>query len=224
MKIKLFLVIVALAATAHAQPKSQSQSPAQPDEQQQAARNDDAGRALVITSVATPLAQPSKPNAPLISEPQQYSIFLGSGWARKDLRGRETTLANLLANIGDQATLNTLSEAGVKNLFGATFSQEKLNDLDGHVSDLQIQAVLGAMLRDGSLGGPNPNTIYVVFLGPGLESTLGSMIGRKHYLAYHNFFNAQRMKLHYVVVPFEPDANAAQNIATRAFLTAVGNP
>jgi hypothetical protein len=57
-----------------------------------------------------------------------------------------------------------------------------------------------------------------------MRSTLGTMFAGKHYAAYHNFFNAAGMKLHYVVVPYEADRNTATQIAFRALVAAALNP
>ncbi len=221
MRPKLILLIMAVFyVTAHAQePQSAEKS-----DGQQAVVNDDGGRAFVIGRDSKGLLVPSNHAGSVISEPQQDSIFLGSNWATPALRAREAELANLLANLRDQATLNALNEAGVKNLFGPTLSREKLDDLTGNISDLDIQSILGNMVKDGSLSAPNPNTIYIVYLDPDLRSTLGAMFAGKHYAAYHNFFNVSGMKLHYVVMPFEADRKAANQIAFRALVAAALNP
>ena len=221
MQLKsILLVIIALAAGAQAQEPKSREVP----DGQQAVKNDDGGRAFIIDRESLPWADPSNRQKTPISEPQQHSVFLGSRWATAALRARQTELAKLLASVGDQATLQALNEAGVKSLFGPTSSREKLDDLTGDISDLAIQSVLGDMLKDGSLPASNASTIYVVFLEPELRSTLGSMFAGKHYAAYHNFFNVSGMKLHYVVVPFEADRKAANQIAFRALVAAALNP
>ena len=160
------------------------------------------------------------------SEPQQNSIFLGRGWETASLRAREPQLANLLASIRDQTQLSALDKRGVKNFLAATSSQERFDEVAGDrsISDLDIQSVLARMLKDGSLQRPNASTIYVIFLDPGLRSTLGTMIAGKHYLAYHNFFSVSGMKIHYVVAPFEANQETAYQVALRAFLAAALNP
>jgi len=221
MQLKsILLVIMALAAGAQAQePRSREITDDQP-----AVMNDDRGRAFIIERDSAPWSALGNRSRNPISEPQQYSIFLGSGWGTPVLRAREPELANLLANLRDQATLNALNESGIKNLFGPTSSREKLDDLAGNISDLDIQTLLGNMLKDGSLPPPNANTIYVVFLDPELRSTLGGMFAGKHYAAYHNFLNVSGAKLHYVVMPFESDRKAANQIAFRALVAAALNP
>lgn len=221
MQLKsILLVIIALAAGAQAQEPKSRKTP----NDQQTVTNDDRGRAFIIERESAPLSGLNNSGRAAISEPQQYSIFLGSGWASPALRAREPELANLLANLRDQATLNALNESGVKNLFGPTSSREKLDDLAGNISDLEIQNLLGSMLKDGTLPQPNANTICVVFLDPELRSSLGGMFAGKHYAAYHNFFNASGTKLHYVVMPFESDRKAANQIAFRALVAAALNP
>lgn len=221
MQIKsILLVVIALAVGAQAQePRSREAS-----NEQQSVTNDDRGRAFIIERDSAPFSGLSNPGRSVISEPQQYSIFLGSGWATPSLRAREAELGNLLIDVRDQATLNALNESGVKNLFGPTSSREKLEDLTGTISDLDIQNILGAMIKDGSLPHSGASTIYVVFLDPEMRSTLGTMFAGKHYAAYHNFFNAAGMKLHYVVVPFEADRKTATRIAFRALVAAALNP
>lgn len=223
MQLKAILpLIVALSASAQAQ---EPQASEKPDEQQRSVTNDDQGRAFIIGRETQPLSSLGNHGKAAISEPEQYSIFLGRDWAKPALRTREPELANLLANMRDQTQINALDEWGIKNRFAATSSQERLDDVAGNrnISDLEIQTVLAGMLKEGSLQQPNANAIYLVFLDPGLHSTLGSMIAGKHYVAYHNFFNASGVRIHYVVIPFEQDRKTARSNAARAFLAAVLN-
>ena len=223
MQLKLILLIIVAAS---ASVPAQEAGPRQvSDGQPQSVTNDDRGRAFIIVGETQPLSAGTNHDK-VILEPQQNSIFLGRGWETPTLRAREPELGNLLANIRDQAQLNTLDERGVKDLFAATTSQEKFDDVAGDrtISDLKIQSVLAGMLKDGSVQRPNASTIYVIFLDPGTRSTLGTMLAGKHYLAYHNFFNASGMKIHYVVVPFEANQKTAYQIALRAFLAAALNP
>jgi len=223
MKLKLvLLLIVAVSASVQAQQARHRDSS---EDQPQSVTSDDRGRAYIITGEVQPLPNPGNRDR-VIVEPRQSSIFLGNGWEKASLRSREPELANLLAHISDQAELSALDDRGIKNFFAATFSQEKSDLMAGDrtISDLEIQGVLIGMLKEGSLQRPDASTIYIVFLDPELRSTLGTMIAGKHYVAYHNFFNAAGMKIHYVVVPFEANQKAAYQIALRAFLAAALYP
>src|SRR6267378_4902416 len=223
MRLKWILLVIAIgSAGAQAQEVTPRQSS---DDQPQSVTNDDRGRAYIITGEVQPLPNPGNRDR-VIVEPRQSSVFLGNGWEKASLRSREPELANLLAHISDQAELSALDERGIKNFFAATSSQEKSDLMAGDrtISDLEIQGVLIGMFKEGSLQRPDASTIYIVFLDPELRSTLGTMIAGKHYVAYHNFFNAAGMKIHYVVVPFEANQKAAYQIALRAFLAAALNP
>lgn len=222
MKLKLVvLIIIAVAGGVQAQQIKPRESS---DDQPQSVTNEDRGRAYIISGDTQPVTPGN--HVAVISEPQQNSIFLGTGWRTASLRAREPELANLLAHISDQAQLSALDDSGIKNFFAATSSQEKSDDVAGDrtISDLEIQNVLAGMIREGSIQRPNASTIYVVFLDAETRSTLGAMIAGKHYLAYHNFFNASGLKVHYVVVPFESNQKTGYQTALRAFLAAALNP
>ncbi len=212
----IFLVFFALAATAQAQEPWPAEKP---EERQQAVLNEDGGRAYIVRPAAAPLIGIIKPGGPSVGDLQQHSIFLGSGWADSALRAREPRLGSLLANIRDQAQRDEIAQAGVNNLFGPTLSMEK-PDVAGQrsISDLEIQGILSNILKDGPR--PNAGSIYMVFLDPTFSSTLGPLVADKHYIAYHAFFNAAGAKVHYVVVPYQPDSQGGYQIALRALVVA----
>ncbi len=223
MKLKLIvLVIIAFAASARAQnPWPQDR----PDEREQSVVNEDGGRSFIIKPSSAPLHGVVKPGNTIVDELEQHSIFLGSHWAEPAQRAREPQLSSLLANVRDHAQMDELTQSGIKNLFGATTSQEKLDvESDRNINDLEIQSVLMGMFKEGSLPRPDAGAIYVVFLDPGLRSTLGSLVAGKHYVAYHGFLNASGAKIHYAVVPFQSDSHGAYQTALRALVVAALNP
>ena len=61
-------------------------------------------------------------------------------------------------------------------------------------------------------------------LPPEISSTLGSMIGGKHFTAYHNFFHGEQGEVRHVVVPFEPQEKLAKQFAARALIETALNP
>src|SRR5436853_6000442 len=216
MKLKLILLMmmIAIAATTRAQER--------PDESQQAVTNDDGGKAFIVKMQ---LSSVVKFGELVDRDIEQHSIFLGRGWADTDLRTREPELSRLLLGIREHFQLDESEGLGIKNRFAPTFSQEKL-DIPGNrsVSDLEIQKVLAGMFKDGTLQPPRAGAIYIIYLDPGLHSTLGALVAEKHYQAYHAFFNASGARVHYVVVPYQPDPQAARQIALRAFIVAAANP
>jgi hypothetical protein len=220
----LILSLLFAAGTARAQ---------QPDDKTpvndavQAVIDDDGGRAFIVNSKLKSLTQLKRlPVAAALTAPQQYTIFLGSRWATPVLRAREAKLSNLLSSIQNQPDVNKLNSLGINNLFGPTDDQEVLTPFkdDDKLSDIGIKTILAGLVGAGSLPQADRTTIYVVYLQPELRSTLGVLTGRKHYLAYHQFLNIGGERLHYVVVPFEPDLDTAKAIALRALVAAALNP
>jgi len=216
MKLKLILLMMmAIAATTRAQER--------PDESQQAVTNDDGGKAFIVKM--SQLSSVFKFGQPIDGDIVQHSIYLGSGWADADVRAREPDLSKLLLSIREHAQLDALEGLGIKNRFAPTFSQEKLDiSTNRNISDLEIQRVLAGMFKDGTLPPPRAGAIYMLFLDPGLHSTLGALVAEKHYQAYHAFFNASGARVHYVVVPYQADLQAARQIALRALIVASASP
>jgi hypothetical protein len=218
MRLNLIaLVMFAIAGTVSAQePWSQ-----RPEERQETVLNEDGGRAFLIRPAAARLPGIMKPGAPISQDLQQQSIFLGGGWSTPALHSREARLSKLLVSIHDHAQMDEVTQAGITNRFGATFSLEKL-DIAGErsIGDLEIQGLLARMFDDDSLTMPGDDTIYFVFLDPGLHSTLGDLKADKHYTSYHSYFNVTGAKIHYVVIPFQQDAGAQYQTGLRALLVA----
>jgi hypothetical protein len=220
----LILSLLFVAGTARAQ---QPEDRTQVNGAVQAVIDDDGGRAFIVNSKLKSLAQLRQlPGGTALSAPQQYTIFLGSRWATPALRARETKLSNLLSSIQNQPDINKLNNLGINDLFAPTYSQEVLTSFsdDEKLSDIGIKTILAGLIDADSLPKPERPTIYVVFLQPNLRSTLGTLTGRKHYLAYHQFLNVGGERLHYVVVPYEPDLDTAKAIALRALVAAALNP
>ncbi|MDQ1639118.1 MAG: hypothetical protein QOF62_2457 [Pyrinomonadaceae bacterium] len=220
----LILSLLLVAGTARAQ---QPEDKAPVNDAVQAVIDDDGGRAFIVNSKLKSLAQLRRlPGAAALTAPQQYTIFLGSRWATASLRARESKLSNLLAAIQNQPDVNKLNNLGINNLFGPTYTQEVLTQFndDEKLSDIGIKTILAGLVADGTLPKADRTTVYVVYLQPDVRSTLGTLTGRKHYLAYHEFLNVGGERLHYVVVPYEPDIDTAKAIALRALVAAALNP
>ena len=219
MKLKsLILLMVALAGTsAHAQASWPQEKPEQREE---AVINEDGGLSYLVLPASGPLIGLAKPGKGM-GNLRQHSIFLGAGWADQTLRAREARLGQLLATVRDGAQLDDIARVGLVNRFGATFSVENL-DVAGNrkISDLEIQSILAGMFDNGPLPEPDADSIYLVFLGPGLQSTLRSMTAGKHYQTYHGLFNASGSPVHYAVVPYQADSTAGYQMALRTLLVA----
>src|SRR5262245_6961260 len=214
-------------------PTSQSRTASverRPDGDAAPVLDDDGWRVFLITrGQSMNLSRLKYHGGDVISSPRQISIFLGAGWSDPDTRLQEAALAGALAEL-DRSTEAELNDRRVATLhaqpiqYEQPWQFEQNAEGDQVVSDLQVQQVLSSLLENHRIIAPDQNLIYVVFLAPELKSTVGGSLGRKHYLAYHNFFHVEGNQIRYVVMPFEPNTKAALSIAGQALARAALNP
>lgn len=154
---------------------------------------------------------------------QQVSVFLGSGWGDSEIRSRESVLSNLTgAPISNYVA--ELREHSIASLRALPL-QEDFSNLNGApINDLFIQGRLLGLIQSKAVPAPASVTVYVVFLGPGIRSTLGGLNAGEGYAAYHNFVNLDVGEVRYVVVPFDTDFDRQAAAAARALAEAALNP
>jgi hypothetical protein len=216
--IKTHAIILMLSGALAAQAQ-QTATPLTPG-YDRAVANEDGGQAFIIEPSSRRLSSFGRPRKGTIAEPEQYSIFVGGQWQTSALRERQIKLQSLLANLADEAELSALQEIGIKNRFAPTRSVERPEVAARSFSDLDIQRLLAAMFESGALPRPSVNRIYLMFLDPEIESTLGLLTGGKHYVAYHNAFRVDGAHARYVVIPFQSDPARASHDALRSFVAA----
>jgi hypothetical protein len=181
--------------------------------------DDDGGVVQIVPADLTP-AGPRKANAtPVMKSVQQVSIFLGSAWAEQNVRSREAALADLTGH----AQLAPLQNNNV-SILPAAPSVDDFTDLSKGVNDLAIQSKLVEMLESKTIPEPDANTVFVVFLGPGVKSTVGSHTSGVHFAAYHNLVHVEAGELRYVVVAFNENASRQAAAASLALVETVFNP
>jgi len=226
------VLTVALVAVAQGQgsvgavDKETDKNPAISDEAEPV-MDDDGGRVFIVRrNDANSIDGFRYHGGSVIAEPQQYNIFLGGVWLDPSLRRREAAFSGLLSQTEKGAEQATLERYGVKNTFLPSQNREQMFEFakGETLPDLQVQRALDEMFKIGEIQGPTANAIYVIFLPPGITSTLGSMIGGKHFAAYHNFFHREQGEVHYVVVPFEPESKLAKEFVGRALIETAVNP
>jgi hypothetical protein len=185
--------------------------------------DDDGGKAQIVPpDFAVPGPKTFHGGAVLTSA-QQVSIFLGAGWGDQQVRQRQTPLLDVA--FGNQNPhLAELQKHNIKTLRSATLFEDFSNLGKPMINDLTIQQKLSDLLQSKAIPAPGAGTVYVVFLAPGIDSTLGGNKAGMDYVAYHNFVNLEAGEIHYVVVPFHPDAQQHTAAATRAFAETALNP
>ena len=182
--------------------------------------NEDQGKACMI--VGDPLSLLDKGSA-VVTEPRQFSLFLGNGWASERTQARKNDLANVF---GDPSNVDPgiLSKLGWGNIYGPKMYSEHLMAETDPVSDLKIQSILtGVVKNDPRLTSP-ADFIYVIYLGPGLSPRLGALVGSKRYPAYYNAVNTSGTRLRYVVVSYENNPKTMMTNALSGVIAIVFQP
>ena len=186
------------------------------------ALDDDGGNVQIVPVDGAPRVDKQYHGGAVMPAVQQVSVFLGSGWWDSEIRSRESVLSNLTASISNHAA--ELREHNIAKLRALPL-QEDFSDLSGApINDLFIQASLLGLIQSNAVPAPTSATVYVVFLGPGIRSTLGGLKAGEGYAAYHNFVNFDVGEVRYVVVPFDKDSENQTAAAGRALAEAALNP
>lgn len=141
---------------------------------------------------------------PLIKNVAVYSIFWGKLW------GTNTTSTGLMAKLNDffskilvSSLIDQLGEYSVpgKKIGHGSFVGSKVittNAPVGSVTDSAIQTRLKAWVSAGTVPTPTANSLYFIYLDPGIVSIMGGSSSCKSYCGYHN--NAGR--IYYAVMPY----------------------
>jgi hypothetical protein len=180
--------------------------------------DDDGGVVQIVPASLSP-ASPSKTNAaPAMKSIRQVSVFLGSAW--ENVRSGEAALSDLTGN----PNLAALQNQNV-NVLPAAAGVEDFADLGKKpVNDLTIQNKLVEMLENKTLPAADAETVFVVFLAPGVKATVGNHTAGVDFAAYHNLVHVEAGELRYVVVPFNQNAGRSATAASLAMVETVFNP
>lgn len=220
MKKSAIVLLVVAACTAQWLMAQQSTAaidrPAEPN----FAFDDDGGKAQIVPKGLAAASAKKYHGGAIMKSVQQVSVFLGEGWAKNDVRSRQAGLSDLLVN--NSALVTALASQKIRTSQAAPVADD-FSAVNG-VNDLDIQRKLGEMLDNKAIPAPTASTIYVVYLGPGVSSTLGGLKGGIEYAAYHNVVHVEAGEVRYVVVPFEAETTTHRAAASRAFAEACENP
>jgi len=149
----------------------------------------------------------------VVREPLVQLVFLGAQWRRPELAGLKETLRGHVERLAMPEGVRPAALVGDREIDGAS-----------SLNDLNIQSALDRALRDGALPLRDERVVYVVFLAPGVQSTLGDHHPQRDYDSYHSHFNAYDTDVRYVVVPFNQDAATMKAAAAQSTVRAIINP
>jgi len=220
------MLIVAVAATAQSA-KQEAKDKEVPSMDRPVETNlvfdDDGGKAQIVPADLSAVGTRQFHGGAVMKEVQQVSVFLGGAWGDQQVRTRQAALLNL--NASQPGTKFADGQKHSVKVLSAAPSVDDFSDLSkSQVGDLTIQSKLAEMIEHGVLPQPAANSVYVVFLAPGINSTIGAHKAGVDYAAYHNFFHVEAGAVRYVVVPFQEGAVQHVTAASRALAETALNP
>ncbi|HEX3527522.1 MAG TPA: hypothetical protein VH988_10665 [Thermoanaerobaculia bacterium] len=228
----LTLLALTLAGAANAAEQPQAQAKPAPAILEGAPKgtvafDDDGGRAQMIPRQAVPGREATYHGGPVVSHATVQAVFLGSGWRDRANRAKESVAAESLKQGAGAETAALLGQHGVRawEPAGLALEDPAGDPLNGNrISDLEIQIRLDNMLGQGQV---DKDAVYVVFLAPDLQSSLGSRLSERDFAAYHNHVHSAGGVIHYVVVPYDSEPShwlaAARQSLTQALINPEGN-
>jgi hypothetical protein len=184
--------------------------------------DDDGGKVQIVPADFSVPGPKKFHGGAVLESARQVSIFLGAAWGDQQFRSRETPLLDVANKEG--AHLAELQSRSIKTLRPLPPLEDFSVLSKSKVNDLTIQRKLSDLLQSKAIPAPVPGTVYVIFLAPGIDSTLGAHKAGVDYVAYHNFVNLEAGEIHYVVVPFHEDTQRHASAAARAFAETAMNP
>lgn len=184
--------------------------------------DDDGGKVQIVPPDAAASGQKTFHGGEVMKSAQQVSIFLGAAWGDRAVRSRQAALTDL----GSQQSggLEELKKNNVRGIAAAPGVDDFTDLSSAPVNDLAIQRKLSDLLASKTIPSPNASTIYIVYLAPGIHSSLGAHKAGVDYAAYHNFVHLEAGEIRYVVVPFHDNTDRHSAAAARAFADAALNP
>lgn len=184
--------------------------------------DDDGGKTQIVPPDLSVVAEKKFHGGEVMKSVQQVSIFLGSAWGDGPARSRQVALGDLGSR--QNADWDELRKNKIAALSAAPKAEDFSDLKNTRVNDLTIQRKLADLLASKAIPAPGPSTIYVVYLAPGINSTLGSNKAGLDYAAYHNYVHLDAGEVRYVVVPFHDKEERHTAAAARAFSDTALNP
>lgn len=141
---------------------------------------------------------------PLLSNVQVQAIFWGAGWQQAAQSALIPKIGQFFTFILASQLLDFLAEYGVAGkpighgqyLGSVTTTAPTLGTT---VSDAQIQQALQGWIQNHTVAQPNANTLYFIYLPPGVVSTQSGQSSCVQYCGYHNHIGST---IFYAVEPF----------------------
>jgi hypothetical protein len=141
---------------------------------------------------------------PLIANAQVYSIFWGASWQRStSAKALMASLDRFFKDILVSTLLDQMAEYNVKGQtigHGSFLGSAVRSDAApaGSVSDAAVRLQLKRWIKTKAVPKTTANTLYFIFLEPGVVSTMGGSKSCQSYCGYHNAID----RVYYALMPY----------------------
>jgi hypothetical protein len=172
-----------------------------------------------------PAARLTYRNGPLLESVQVFTAFWGPDWATGDLATLAGQLNTFFDTILVGALMDQLTEYDVPGhgigkgtrIGTATITSPTLRQ---SASDTAVQKMLQARIADGTLPAATPNTLYFVYLPPGVVSVQGGSRSCTQFCGYHSDVSGQ---IFYAVMPYPGCAGCVGSLDVLAAVTSTSS-
>lgn len=149
---------------------------------------------------AAPTAHLTYHGGPVLTSVRVQTLFWGTAWQRPPQSALIVQLGKFFDFILQSSLIDVLEQYGSIS-HGEYLSAVKLTtpSLESTISDAQVQQALQGWIESQAVTQPNSNTLYFIYLPPGVVSTSGGESSCKAYCGYHNHINSQ---IFYAVEPY----------------------
>jgi hypothetical protein len=174
-------------------------------------------------------------SGPLLTSVQVFTIFWGAAWQKAPQSGLLTRMHDFFDFIVTSPLLDQLAEYSVPGqaiVHGALIGTVTITTpAPGKtVDDSAIQAFIQQQISSGALPATTPNTLYFLFLPPGVTVTQGGSASCKVFCGYHDAINNN---IFYAVMPYPgctgclgglPDFDALTSTTSHELCEAITDP
>lgn len=175
--------------------------------------------------IAPPDAMLSYRGGPLLTRPQVYSVYWGASWASSDsARTLTTGLDRFFSDILVSPLMDQLAEysVGSKRIGHGKFLGSGVHTESapqGSVTDASVRSQLKRWIKAKAVPKTTANTLYFIFLEPGVVSIMGGSRSCQNYCGYHNAAG----KVYYALMPFPSCGGCLGGMSVLDALTATSS-
>jgi hypothetical protein len=174
-------------------------------------------------------------NGPLLTSVQVFTIFWGAAWQKAPQSDVLTRMHDFFDFVLTSPLLDQLAEYSVPGSaigHGALIGTVTITTpAPGKtVDDSEIQSFIQQQISSGALPATTPNTLYFLFLPPGVTVTQGGSASCKVFCGYHDAINNS---IFYAVMPYPsctgclgglPDLDALTSTTSHELCEAITDP